>query len=140
MDLGHPDALTGLRSPPMGEHNEAVYWERLRLRKARDIPVRTLLGEELSQAEFDQAFPRLHQYVDLTNEQIFLRMKGRISRATWLEWRDGTESNLGRAAFGQAWARVKKGAAGSFTGLRRLEASRFSEDPRSWVPVWRKLW
>jgi hypothetical protein len=107
---------------------------------ARDIPVRAYLGEELAPDEFEQAFPRLYQYLDLTNEQIFLRMNGRISRATWLNWRDGIESNLGRVAFGHAWTRVKKGAASSFTELRRLEASGFSEDPRTWVPAWKRLW
>jgi hypothetical protein len=107
---------------------------------ARSIPVKVHLGEELAADEFEQAFPRLHQYFDLTNEQIFLRMNGRISRTTWLNWREGIESNLARPAFARAWARIKKGTTVSFTELRQLEASRFSDDPRMWVPAWKRLW
>lgn len=106
---------------------------------ARSIPVKVHLGEELTPDEFEQAFPRLHQYLDLTNEQIFLRINGRISKATWLNWREGIESNLGRPAFAQAWVRVKKATTESFTELRRLEASRFSEDPRIWTPAWKRI-
>jgi len=42
---------------------------------ARCIPVKAHLGQDLGEEEFEQAFPRLYQYIDLTNEQIFLRMK-----------------------------------------------------------------
>src|SRR5262245_54224446 len=106
---------------------------------ARSIPVKVHLGQELAPHEFEQAFQRLYQYIDLTNEQIFLRMNGRISKATWLNWRDGITSNLARPAFEQAWARVKTGSTGSFAELRRLEASGFSDDPRNWVPVWKRF-
>ena len=107
---------------------------------ARSIPVRAHLGEELTEEEFERAFPRLYQSFDLTNEQIFLRMNGRVSRATWLNWRDGIQSNLGRPAFAEAWARVKRGLTVSFTELRKLEVSSFSDDPRRWVPAWKRLW
>lgn len=107
---------------------------------ARCIPVKAHLGQELGEEEFERAFPRLYQYIDLTNEQIFLRMNGRISKATWLNWGDGIKSNLGRPAFTQAWARIKKGSSGSFAELRRLEASGFSNDPRRWIPAWKRLW
>jgi hypothetical protein len=102
--------------------------------------VRAHLGEVLSLEEFEEAFPRLYQYIDLTNEQIFLRMNGRISKATWLNWQDGIKSNLGRPAFAQAWARIKSGAVGSFTELRKLEDSGFEDDPRKWVSAWKRLW
>jgi len=107
---------------------------------ARSIPVRAHLGEDLAPEDFEDAFQRLYQYIDLTNEQVFLRMNGRISGATWLNWRDGIQTNLGRPAFAQAWAWIKEGATGSFTELRRLEASGFLDDPRKWVPVWKRMW
>lgn len=107
---------------------------------ARCIPVKALLGGELGVEEFEQAFPRLYQYIDLTNEQIFLRMNGRISKTTWFNWRDGIKSNLERPAFAQAWARIKEGSKGSFAELRRIEASGFSSDPRRWVSARKKLW
>lgn len=103
---------------------------------ARNIPVKVHLGEELAPHEFEQAFPRLHQYFDLTNEQIFLRMNDRVSKATWVNWLDGIKSNLERPAFAQAWALVKDAKHGSFAELKRLENSRFSEDPRVWMSVW----
>jgi hypothetical protein len=68
-----------------------------------------------------------------------LRMNGRISMATWLNWRDGIQSNLGRPAFARVWDRIKKGTTGSFTELRRLEASGFSDDPREWISVSKRL-
>jgi hypothetical protein len=93
------------------------------------------LGEE----EVEQSFPRLYQYIDLTNEQIFLRMNGRISKATWLNWVDGIKSNLDRPAFRDAWARIKNGSDGSFSELRKLEDNGFRNDPRVWIPAWKRL-
>ena len=107
---------------------------------ARSIPVKAHLGQELGEEEFEQTFSRLYQYIDLTNEQIFLRMNGRVSKATWLNWVDGMKSNLGRPAFTQAWARIKEGSSGSFAELRKLEASGFANDPRGWIPARKRLW
>ncbi len=55
---------------------------------ARSIPVKAHLGQELGEEELEQAFPNLYQYIDLTNEQIFLRMNGRTSKTTRLNWED----------------------------------------------------
>ena len=106
---------------------------------ARCIPLKAHLGEILSPEESEQVLQRFYQYIDLTNEQIFLRMNGRISRATWLNWQEGIKSNLERPAFAQAWALIKNGATGSFTELRKLEVSGFSDDPRKWVAAWKRL-
>jgi hypothetical protein len=106
---------------------------------ARSIPVKAYLGQDLGEEEFEQAFQRLYQYIDLTNEQIFLRMNGRISRTTWLNWVAGIKSNLGRPAFRDAWARIKNSPNGSFAELRKLENSEFESDPRRWIPVWKRL-
>jgi hypothetical protein len=107
---------------------------------ARSIPLKAHLGRELMEEEVEQALLGLYQYIDLTNEQIFLRMNGRISKATWLNWVDGIKSNLGRPAFTKAWAQIKDGSSGSFEELRRLEVSGFADDPRRWIPAWKRVW
>lgn len=99
---------------------------------ARSIPVKAHLGQELEKEEFKAAYPSLYQYIDLTNEQVFLRMNGRISKATWVNWASGIKSNLSRPAFAEAWKRIKVGASGSFQELRRLEKSKFLDDPHKW--------
>jgi hypothetical protein len=106
---------------------------------ARCIPVKACLGQDLGEEEFEQAFPMLYQYIDLSNEQIFLRINGRISKATWINWVDGIKSNLDRPAFSHAWALIKEGSQGSFAELRRLEENGFKDDPRSWIPAWKRL-
>ena len=105
----------------------------------RGLPVKAVLGDPLESDEMDLAFPRLIQYIDLSNEQVFLRVQGRVSKATWLQWRDGIRANLARPGFADAWRRVKAHPASSFQELRRLESEDFETDPRSWQPLWRRL-
>jgi hypothetical protein len=103
---------------------------------ARSISVEAHLGADVSEEEFHQAFPTLYQYLDLTNEQVFLRMNGRIRRSTWTDWRDGIRSNLARPTFAKAWGLVKEKSS-NFEELRRLERGTFREDPRHWLS-WRQ--
>jgi hypothetical protein len=97
---------------------------------SRGIPVKAHLGEELTKEEFDAALSAIYQYIDLTNEQIFLRINGRIYKATWDNWVDGIQANFRRPAFKQAWAYIQEHSKGSFDELRRLEKDGFSGDPR----------
>ena len=99
---------------------------------ARHIPPEALLDKKLSESEQEKAFPYLYQYVDLSNEQTFLRMIGRIGEKTWTFWRDGIRTNLARPAFKAAWNRIKADSPNSFEELRHLESSNFEEDPRRW--------
>jgi hypothetical protein len=96
---------------------------------ARDIPVDALLGGELSQHEQEKALKVFYQYVDLSNEQTFLRKNGRVSKQTWLFWRDGIKSNLERPSFNKAWQQIKLKAPKSFEELCDLESTNFTEDP-----------
>jgi hypothetical protein len=100
---------------------------------ARSIPVEAYFGEDLSDEDFQKALPSLFQYIDLSNEQVFLRKNGRISYSTWVSWCDGIKSNLSRPAFNKAWVIVKARVEDSFEELRRLEKSAFSQDPRKWL-------
>lgn len=99
---------------------------------AQSLPIAALLGEELSDAGQKDALDEFYRYIDLTNEQIFLRVNGRVSRAAWRNWADGIHANLSRPAFKAAWAEIKTRAPGSFGELRRLEYEAFRIDPRWW--------
>jgi hypothetical protein len=96
------------------------------------IPVKALLGAELTPGEMAEAEHGLYHYLDLTNEQIFLRQYNRICEETWIFWRDGIKSNLARPAFNKAWEDFKRSAPNNFKELRQLEKSDFEDDPKSW--------
>ena len=99
---------------------------------AAKIPTKALLGEDLTQEEYEKTFDDFYHYIDLSNEEVFLRQKDRISKECWTYWCDGIRSNLSRPAFKRAWEEIKSRASDSFNELRRLEASDFKDDPCSW--------
>jgi hypothetical protein len=102
------------------------------------IPANARFGDELSDADFDGAFPSIYQYFDLTNEQVFLRMNGRVSKIAWADWNGGIQSTLAKPAFKKAWSRVVE-SSNSFSELRRLVKSDFKEDPYYWVSLWGRV-
>jgi hypothetical protein len=55
---------------------------------AADIPVRALLGEELASPLSDEVLRVFYRYIDLTNQQVFLRRQERITSETWLNRTD----------------------------------------------------
>src|SRR5690554_1373713 len=91
----------------------------------QSIPVRALLGKELTEKKIKKALPAFYRYVDLSNEQTFLRRQGRIREQTWKNWSDGIATNLRRPAFRAAWEQIKQDSNSDFGELRRLEASDF---------------
>lgn len=101
---------------------------------ARDLPVKVLLGDELDESEFEENFQELYYYIDLSNEQVFLRFEGRVSKETWENWQAGIESNLNRPAFREAWEQIKARSE-SFDELRRLERKNFQTDPADWDQI-----
>jgi hypothetical protein len=98
----------------------------------RNIPVKAFLGEELENQEYQQALKYLYQYIDLSNQQVFLRQQGRVSKETWIFWRDGIQSNLSRHPFDKAWHEIKEKGQPSFSELIRLDISGFKDDPKDW--------
>lgn len=50
---------------------------------ASRIPTKALLGAELTETEYASAFDAFFRYVDLSNEQVSLRQRGRISLIVW---------------------------------------------------------
>ena len=99
---------------------------------AQKIPVRALLGAELSEDEKKKHFDELFRYFDLSNEQVFLRQQGRIHADTWAFWRDGMKSHFQKAAFRWAWDEIEKTNTTEFSEFRRLVASGFKDDPKDW--------
>jgi hypothetical protein len=96
------------------------------------IPTAALLGEILS-AELMQAhLPDFYRYFDLSNNQIFLRQIGRISKKTWVFWVDGIKTNLSRPAFAKSWEDIGRRSNKDFSELRRLIVEDFKSDPKQW--------
>ena len=68
--------------------------------------------------------------LDLSNEQVYLRAKGRISQYTWLSWCAGIKAHLDRPAFSSVFNEVKDNS--GFTYLERLLESEYKSDPINW--------
>lgn len=98
------------------------------------IPTKALLGQPLSEEEYLQAFDEFYRYIDLSNEQVSLRQRNRISAAVWESWCTGIRSNLALGPFQRAWAEIKRSSS-SFQELRRLEQEHFKNDPATWQRI-----
>jgi hypothetical protein len=98
---------------------------------ASGIPVKAMLGENLSETEYQKSFDDLFRYIDLTNEQVSLRQRRRITKEVWQYWLDGIKANLRLPAFDRAWTDIKV-KSNSFEELRRLEKEDFEIDPAKW--------
>lgn len=95
------------------------------------IPLKALLGENLTEKEYKDAKPYLFQYINLTNDQIFLRSKNRISEEVWNDWQGGIKYNLNLPTFKKFWEEIKDKIT-SFEELRKLEKKGFDTDPKQW--------
>lgn len=84
------------------------------------IPLKALFGETLSDNEHSEHLEYFYRYFDLCNEQVFLQRNGRISKETWIFWREGIISNMLRPAFELAWIEVSIRAPNDFDELRKL--------------------
>ncbi|MDE4538046.1 hypothetical protein GIB19_12540 [Pseudomonas sp. ITEM 17296] len=98
---------------------------------AAELPKNALMGTEISNGEYEESFDGLYRYIDLTNEQISLRSRDRITKETWESWLEGIQANMKLPAFAQAWAEIKNSSSG-FKELRRLEREIYESDPKDW--------
>ncbi len=98
------------------------------------IPAEVFLKESLTDEQYKQTFDEFYRYIDLSNEQVSLRQRGRISYAVWESWCAGIKYNLGLPDFNKAWSDVKTRTP-SFQELRNLEALDFRSDPKYWAKV-----
>jgi hypothetical protein len=102
----------------------------------RNIPIEALLGQELDEETWRETLDDFYRYIDLSNEQVFLRQKNRVSRATWELWCEGIQAHLTRPSFRKAWQYFKEVAPDSFRELQLVELGKFKTDPRTWHKDW----
>ena len=99
---------------------------------AMQIPVDALIGRAVIDEERRAVREKLYNYLDLCNEQIYLRMKKRVCHARWVEWCDGMKENLEKTAFSEVWEEIKKESPQTFSFLAQLEKRSFKCDPAKW--------
>lgn len=99
---------------------------------AKGIPVDALIGKTVSEDKKEPTRELIYNYLDLCNEQIFLRKKKRIREDTWLDWCSGIKSHLQKVEFQTVWREVKAESPGTFTFLEKLEQTDFNGDPTKW--------
>jgi hypothetical protein len=83
-----------------------------------ELPVDAMLDKKLTPSEDRDALSVFYRYFDLCNEQVFLHASGRVSDATWAEWRQGIETNPTRPAFRAAWCTLSAAILGDFRQFR----------------------
>jgi hypothetical protein len=87
----------------------------------RELPIGAFLDGEMETDELRAALGVFYRYFDLCNEQAFLHEEGRVSHASWEQWRDGIESNMRRPAFRTAWLReIQPRIGDNFDEFRRV--------------------
>ena len=95
---------------------------------AMNIPVDALVGKPVDD-EKGELREIIFNYLDLCNEQIYLRGKKRISKNRWEDWNVGIKDNLSKPAFKAVWDEIKDTAPNTFTALEALEKDKFEIDP-----------
>lgn len=98
---------------------------------ANRMKPKALLGEDLTEDEYQNVFDELFHYFDLSNEQVSLRQRRRISEDVWQNWAEGIRSNLELPAFKRAWTEIQSKSK-SFQELRRFESEGQGCDPANW--------
>jgi len=94
----------------------------------RKIPVDALIGNPINDKN-NELREIIYNYLDLCNEQTYLRKKKRISDDCWEDWKEGIKANLSKPAFQEVWDEIKAKAPKTFTALELLEQSDFKIDP-----------
>jgi hypothetical protein len=96
------------------------------------IPVDALIGDTVAEDMKVKTRECIYNYLDLSSEQAFMRMNGRIRRATWNSWSLGMKSHLKKPEFKKVWDEVFAAAPDTFTYLAKLIEDDFATDPKSW--------
>lgn len=73
--------------------------------------------------------------MDLCNEQIFLRISGRVRKKTWNNWQEGMLTNFSLRVFDRASQEVFSKLSHNFKELKRVQNSGYKTDPKKWNNV-----
>jgi hypothetical protein len=95
-----------------------------------EIPVDVLIGKQPKLEDANRVRELIYNYLDLTNEQTYLRAKGRISNHTWRSWCSGIKSHMERPTFKAVYNETSQNS--GFTYLDKLVANNYKSDPSEW--------
>lgn len=101
----------------------------------RRIPYTALVGDELKDDEKCKAYNEIFNYMDLCNEQIFLRKSGRVRKNTWVNWQEGMKTNFSLPVFENASSEVFYKLSNNFEELKKVKESGYNTDPKNWKNV-----
>ena len=96
------------------------------------IPVDALLSKNVNRANKEAAREWIYNYLDLSNEEVYLRMKKRVSSSRWQEWSLWIQQHLKRPFFQEVLQEVENDSLETFSYLERLIQEDFKNDPASW--------
>lgn len=96
------------------------------------IPVSAHLGKPLPDSEVNESLDEFFHYFTLSNDQVFLRVRGRIRKSTWFDWSSGIRSNMAKPAFANAWRQISEANPKSFVELRQFLEEDSLQDPKKW--------
>lgn len=98
----------------------------------KELPTDVVLGGDISKEEIVKNINIFYRYIDLTNEQIYLRMRGRITESTWRSWEEGIRINFSIFGFEAAWKHIRKYDENRFNELHKLLSDKSPSDPKKW--------
>lgn len=78
------------------------------------IPVDVLIGKPIPDEKKREVREIIYNYLDLCNEQAYLRKKKRVTKTRWNEWNEGIRDNISKPAFKEVWEEIKRDAPSTF--------------------------
>ena len=94
------------------------------------LPVDVLIGKQPKKEEQTIVRELVYNYLDLSNEQVYLRAKGRVTQYTWQSWCSGIKAHLERPAFKVVFEEIKD--VSGFSYLEKLVETEYKSDPINW--------
>ena len=98
----------------------------------RSIPLKALIGEDVTDEESRAAKEAIYNYLDFCNQQVYLRKQKRIRKSTWCEWQAGMKINLGLPLFAEVAENVFAKLPNIFNELKIVQECKFKTDPAEW--------